>query len=948
MTAHPEQLNARQIPQEVIHQPFNTTGFPDRDKHTAQAISSGQKILTNQTTSSNQIAPLNHSSCENKVHQKIPFTHQLYANDAYRVGGKRILGNRNQGTPSDSGMDIDTNTGLNTETFTDTVSRADVNSQNSSAPTPGDERFFYIRNVLNPSEWIREEARLMWLSEGVAVWFRIQDIGDYYRSSDISLVVQRLLHETGSESIQPEQGILPFMESAFGTVPGDDNDLLHLLFLDIQDRFEETGSYVAGFFDPVNGLDHPFSNRMNLLYIDLYPGFYTSKSPDATARTEAVTATIAHELQHAIHSVIPIEGEVDLFINEGFSELAEILTGHPPRDPTPYFEEPLRSLFSWDYAQPLPDYSRTSLFFHYLFEQVGGKFFTEFLREFHRRELKGLPGVRNALRMESDRTLETIFLGWGQALLGVCSGDLSAKGVWMREPCSEDGRPSNGYRHLARADLRFPWSDRPWLFPHVRQAEQPNWSHQWMVYPFVSHVEITRSATDGEEHWTSLLKKPTSNDASEVHMQVLSPGSSVIEFGGQTVSGSYPHQTMVLLRSKAGTGFQGEDTFLVHGTHSAKQDWQSFGEGKPVRFDGMASYLLLPHGRKIALEFERNTPAWLRGGRVQLIHLSEVTGSGVPADTPREVRVSLLKQTGNGWHTIVPPFNHRIERESGMLFFEDIRWPDAYDSVSEVEGRFRWVLEPAEQAINLFAIGMQPMTDSSGAGRQTVVFQDDEWSRLYIVYPNLGLENWGAVMDVEWVVPCCFELLESTISATMKSNPGQVVFTFLSPEPIASNRSSVVARLPDGRYAEGRWINPSETDPAHSLAAVFPLQTGGMYHVSGMLGSEHSDHRYKVYAEGSIDTSQLVQVTGNYPNPFHPSTRIQYTILEQSDVRFLVFDLLGREILAIPMLRSEPGEHQIEVDLSGHATGMYLVRAESTRLRDAGTASSTAKILMVR
>lgn len=286
MTAHLEQLNARQIPQEIIHQPFSTTGFPDRDKHASQAISSGQKILTNQTTSSNQFAPLSQSFSENKVHQKIPFTHQLYANEAYRVHGKRIFSRRSHSTPSDSGIDIGTNTGLNTETFTDTVSRADVNSQDSSAPTPGDERFFYVRNILNPSEWIREKARLMWQNEGVAVWFRIQDIGDYYRSSDISLVIQRLLYETGSESIQPEQGILPLMESAFGTVPGDDNGLLHLLFLDIQDRFEETGSYVAGFFDPVNGLDHPFSNRLNLLYIDLYPGFYTSKSQDATARTE--------------------------------------------------------------------------------------------------------------------------------------------------------------------------------------------------------------------------------------------------------------------------------------------------------------------------------------------------------------------------------------------------------------------------------------------------------------------------------------------------------------------------------------------------------------------------------------------------------------------------------------------------------------------------------------
>jgi hypothetical protein len=184
----------------------------------------------------------------------------------------------------------------------------------------------------------------------------------------------------------------------------------------------------------------------------------------------------------------------------------------------------------------------------------------------------------------------------------------------------------------------------------------------------------------------------------------------------------------------------------------------------------------------------------------------------------------------------------------------------------------------------------------------------------------------------------------------MDFSPGNVAFTIQSPEPIATTRSRLVAQLPDRSYVEGKWLHQTDTEPDQQLTAVasFPLQTGGTYHVTGILASTETDRNYKIQYQGSIDTNRLITVTGNYPNPFNPSTRIKYTILERSDVRFRVFDLLGRELYTVPQSRMEPGEHQIELDLSGYATGMYLVRAESTRLRDAGLASSTAKILMVR
>lgn len=63
----------------------------------------------------------------------------------------------------------------------------------------------------------------------------------------------------------------------------------------------------------------------------------------------------------------------------------------------------------------------------------------------------------------------------------------------------------------------------------------------------------------------------------------------------------------------------------------------------------------------------------------------------------------------------------------------------------------------------------------------------------------------------------------------------------------------------------------------------------------------------------------------NWPNPFNPSTRIQYELSARANVELVVTDLLGREVTRLVSGVQAPGIHSIVWEASGRASGVYYV-----------------------
>ncbi|MCX6271876.1 MAG: T9SS type A sorting domain-containing protein [Bacteroidetes bacterium] len=88
------------------------------------------------------------------------------------------------------------------------------------------------------------------------------------------------------------------------------------------------------------------------------------------------------------------------------------------------------------------------------------------------------------------------------------------------------------------------------------------------------------------------------------------------------------------------------------------------------------------------------------------------------------------------------------------------------------------------------------------------------------------------------------------------------------------------------------------------------------------------------------NSSSLLDLGVNYPNPFSNLTRIAYSIPEDGFVKISVFDPFGKEVATVVNEIQSAGIHEVTVDGSGLSSGVYLYKlsfrssnGESMRLR---------------
>ncbi len=64
----------------------------------------------------------------------------------------------------------------------------------------------------------------------------------------------------------------------------------------------------------------------------------------------------------------------------------------------------------------------------------------------------------------------------------------------------------------------------------------------------------------------------------------------------------------------------------------------------------------------------------------------------------------------------------------------------------------------------------------------------------------------------------------------------------------------------------------------------------------------------------------------NHPNPFNPSTSIQFTLGSEEAVRLVVFDGLGREVAVLANERMQAGSHSVEWNARAMPSGVYFYK----------------------
>jgi hypothetical protein len=141
-----------------------------------------------------------------------------------------------------------------------------------------------------------------------------------------------------------------------------------------------------------------------------------------------------------------------------------------------------------------------------------------------------------------------------------------------------------------------------------------------------------------------------------------------------------------------------------------------------------------------------------------------------------------------------------------------------------------------------------------------------------------------------------------------------------------------------GSEAFDVWTNSSDGSDA-----VIAIQQGGSVNpnttIIGIAGTDKSQVLLTMPGHFSLEK--------NYPNPFNPTTTINYTLPQTTNVRIVIYDLMGREVKTLVSENKEAGYHSITWDATNDrgnrlSGGIYLYSIH------AGSYHKTQKMVLLK
>ncbi|MBD3274437.1 MAG: hypothetical protein GF372_03960 [Candidatus Marinimicrobia bacterium] len=286
-------------------------------------------------------------------------------------------------------------------------------------PSQADTTFWIRADLQSATDVTFKEVAFQNLHETAEAVFYVQSdevnrIGSSTLLQFIEQLKEPMFNSTPGGLYNPDQGFYYNEVELFGEPTDvDNNNKIFILLLDIEDAYTEEagGSYVAGYFDPLDlrsTTGEGGGNYSEILYIDTDPGLSQNFNQTIT--------TAAHELQHLLHA--GADANEMTWLNEGMSEVTAHLFGLQARPFSFFLDDPNRTLtrFEYDDENVVSDYAKVGLWTLYLYTQFG----TEFLRDVVRNGAQqGITSINNELsQANTGLTFTEVYTNWTIATVG--------------------------------------------------------------------------------------------------------------------------------------------------------------------------------------------------------------------------------------------------------------------------------------------------------------------------------------------------------------------------------------------------------------------------------------------------------------------------------------------------------------------------------------------------
>jgi GH18 family chitinase len=168
--------------------------------------------------------------------------------------------------------------------------------------------------------------------------------------------------------------------------------------------------------------------------------------------------------------------------------------------------------------------------------------------------------------------------------------------------------------------------------------------------------------------------------------------------------------------------------------------------------------------------------------------------------------------------------------------------------------------------------------------------------------------------------------------------------TYVVAEPMAASygkQFDQITKVPWFSYFTGSTWRQVWYDDSLSLAYKYNMVTSKGLGGIGIWALSYDGARQEIwsgikvaFATTGVHTDQTVYSEDelslrNYPNPFNPTTNLEFSVSSSAFVTLRVYDALGREVGVLVDEMKSPGKYTVKWDASTLPTGAYFCRLQS-------------------
>jgi hypothetical protein len=193
---------------------------------------------------------------------------------------------------------------------------------------------------------------------------------------------------------------------------------------------------------------------------------------------------------------------------------------------------------------------------------------------------------------------------------------------------------------------------------------------------------------------------------------------------------------------------------------------------------------------------------------------------------------------------------------------------------------------------------------------------------------DIGLEGNGDPLKEQWE-SVLIKYLDITVTAEnadpLPNNYGEML--------VDDNSGDTRVELEDGFHSYHNLSDPTRPNYIRT-GNTFEELSGVMYYSFGNYKLvPRNDNDFVGWVTDVNEENQLPKEFGlfqNHPNPFNPSTIINYNLPVQANVTLKIFNILGQEVKTLLNNEIVPaGEHQVSFNASGLPTGIYIYNLQA-------------------